>query len=351
MYARFFMLVFGALLVYAGVLRAHAERHRSGPVHFYALMGGLAAIVSWVSDAGVQLNLGWLTFNIGSTIFYTALMLGVFVIYVFEGPRITQALIFAVTSVLVIMPVTALLLHLQNDLLGHAPLTLIPMPDWRINLASVTATLLDLVFLCVVWEFLGTPALNIKLHLRTFLTLLGVMWLDVLLFTAGAFWGTPAFSGILAGSMMSRFMITLLAFPMLYAYIQQQSRRPDVTMANRPILAILRQMATISEELNQAQQEIARRKAAEEALHQALSDVKTLRGFIPICAGCKKVRDDKGYWEQIESYVRRHSEAQFSHGLCPDCIKTYYPLLEPHTPTTIPSANPGPDEINREGAL
>jgi len=351
MYVHFLMLVAGALLVYAAVLWAHAMRHRFGPVHFYALMGGLAAIVSWVSDAGVQLNMGWVTFNIGSTIFYTALMLGVFVIYAFEGPRITQALIFAVSSVLVVMPVTALLLHGQNNLLGHAPLAFIPMPDWRINLASVTTTLLDLAFLCVVWEFLGTPALRIKLHVRTFLTLLGVMWIDVVLFTTGAFWGSPAFSGIMAGSLLSRFMITLLAFPMLYAYIHQQSRRPDVNMANRPILAILRQMADISEELSQAQQEIARRKTAEEALQQALSDVKTLRGFIPICAGCKKVRDDKGYWEQIESYVRRHSEAQFSHGLCPDCIKTYYPLLHPHHPAPTPPATPSPDEINRESAM
>jgi len=60
-------------------------------------------------------------------------------------------------------------------------------------------------------------------------------------------------------------------------------------------------------------------------LQAALAEVKTLRGIIPICASCKKVRDDKGYWNQIESYVRDHSEAAFSHGICPECAKKLYP--------------------------
>ncbi len=74
--------------------------------------------------------------------------------------------------------------------------------------------------------------------------------------------------------------------------------------------------------------EIDRRKAQEEALRrtnaelkQALQEVKVLRGFIPICMSCKKIRDDGGYWQQIESYIQKHSEALFSHGVCPDCYR------------------------------
>ncbi|MDZ4164113.1 MAG: MASE3 domain-containing protein, partial [Smithellaceae bacterium] len=59
-------------------------------------------------------------------------------------------------------------------------------------------------------------------------------------------------------------------------------------------------------------------------LKEALGKVKLLSGFIPICASCKKIRDDKGYWEQVEVYIRNHSEAEFSHGICPDCMKTLY---------------------------
>jgi PAS domain S-box-containing protein len=62
-------------------------------------------------------------------------------------------------------------------------------------------------------------------------------------------------------------------------------------------------------------------------LQDALDKIKVLRGIIPICASCKKIRDDKGYWNQIESYVREHSEAEFSHGICPDCAEKLYPEL------------------------
>ncbi len=65
----------------------------------------------------------------------------------------------------------------------------------------------------------------------------------------------------------------------------------------------------------------------EEDLLSAQKDIKTLKGFIPICASCKKVRDDEGFWNQIESYISQRSDAKFSHGICPDCAKKLYPDL------------------------
>ena len=55
--------------------------------------------------------------------------------------------------------------------------------------------------------------------------------------------------------------------------------------------------------------------------------VKVLRGLIPICAKCKKVRDDKGYWSQVETYLRQRTDASFTHGVCPDCLRELYPDL------------------------
>ncbi len=62
-------------------------------------------------------------------------------------------------------------------------------------------------------------------------------------------------------------------------------------------------------------------------LNKALDEVKTLSGFLPICASCKNIRDDKGYWNQIEAYISEHSEAEFSHGICPECAQNLYPDL------------------------
>lgn len=62
-------------------------------------------------------------------------------------------------------------------------------------------------------------------------------------------------------------------------------------------------------------------------LRTALNEVRTLRGYIPICASCKNIRDDKGYWLKVERYVAEHTDAVFSHGICPDCMKKLYPEL------------------------
>jgi PAS domain S-box-containing protein len=81
-------------------------------------------------------------------------------------------------------------------------------------------------------------------------------------------------------------------------------------------------------------EDITERKRIEEErekliheLREALAHVKTLSGLVPICASCKKIRDDKGYWNQIESYIEKHSAAEFSHGICPECARKLYPQL------------------------
>lgn len=70
---------------------------------------------------------------------------------------------------------------------------------------------------------------------------------------------------------------------------------------------------------------VIRLQATVKKLESALTEVRTLRGILPICSYCKKIRDDDGYWSQIEVYVQERSEADFSHGICPDCIKIHYP--------------------------
>jgi hypothetical protein len=86
--------------------------------------------------------------------------------------------------------------------------------------------------------------------------------------------------------------------------------------------------------LNNAGRNIVEREKLEEKrdrlisdLQDALSEVKKLSGLLPICSFCKKIRDDKGYWKRLESYIHEHSEAEFSHGICPECAKEHYPEI------------------------
>jgi len=112
---------------------------------------------------------------------------------------------------------------------------------------------------------------------------------------------------------------------------QSNGKELSFIVTSRPFLSADNELLGIV----QSFQDITKRKQVEEErkklvieLQNALAKVKLLSGFLPICANCKKIRDDKGYWNQIESYIRDHSEAEFSHSICPECSKKLYPEFD-----------------------
>lgn len=122
------------------------------------------------------------------------------------------------------------------------------------------------------------------------------------------------------------------AFPILVetavvGVVECFSRRPQPP--DRPLLNILEGLGSqIGQFLKRKEVELEREQVIGE-LKDALNNIKTLKGLLPICASCKKIRDDRGYWDQIETYISRHSGAEFSHSICPDCVKRLYPDLYP----------------------
>ena len=266
------ILMIEAFSVYLLVLWVHSLRHRFGLGPFYALLGGLTAVMSWITDVGVKVEMSGITFMVGSTVFYTALLLGVFVVYVFDGPRSTRIAICTVAGVSVMVPVIEFVLNAQMSIAGQASLAGIPEPSLRINAASVGATIADLVFLAMAWEFLGHQHLKMKTWMRAYFTLLGVLLLDVLLFTTGAFAGTPVYLGIMGGTTLSRLVISIFAIFFLYAYLIWQNRKHGAIIENRPVLAILSAVEEDRTDLEVAQREIARRQQVEEQLRK--SEVK-----------------------------------------------------------------------------
>jgi PAS domain S-box-containing protein len=81
----------------------------------------------------------------------------------------------------------------------------------------------------------------------------------------------------------------------------------------------------IVRDISKRKQIEAERDQLIKSLQDSLAKLKTLSGLLPICASCKKIRDDKGYWNRIETYIQEHSEAEFSHGICPECARKLYP--------------------------
>ena len=260
------ILIAEAFTVYGLVLWSHSLRHRFGLAFFYALLGGLTAIMSWVTDANVMVKFGDLSFLVGSTVFYTSLLLGVFVVYVFDGPRATRVAILTVMGVSAMVPVISLVLHMQMRISSTVPLAYVPIPSLRINIASILTTLADLVFLAISWEYLHGRLRAVPLAAKAFLTLLGVMWLDVILFNTGAFLGQGDYTSIMSGTLLSRLIITFFAAPILWAYLSWQNSISGVSMPHRPVFAILEEISDLRVELQTAYDEIQHRKTIEAAL-------------------------------------------------------------------------------------
>jgi hypothetical protein len=329
------ILILEAVTVYFLVLWAHSLRSRVGLAPFYALLGSLTAVMSWVTDAGIKVELAGVSLIVGSTVFYTSLLLGVFVVYVFDGVRATRIAISTVTGVSILMPIIAEVLQMQLHLTNPATAAFVPTPSLRINTASVVTTLADLIFLAIAWEFLGKPQLRMPVWLRSFLTLLGVMWLDVLLFSTGAFAGESFYLRVLTGTLISRFVIGVFAYPFLFWYLLWQNRKFGLAIEHRPVLAILKEVTDVRLELGLAQQEIERRKQVEfelaqtvTKLEQALDEVRAsheeiekLRGgLLTICAWTKRIKHD-GRWMSVDEFLATHLHLNLTHGISEEAMQ------------------------------
>jgi PAS domain S-box-containing protein len=95
-------------------------------------------------------------------------------------------------------------------------------------------------------------------------------------------------------------------------------------------------VSAIERDITLRKREEAERVKLIDDLTKALASIRTLRGLLPICASCKKIRDDGGYWQKVESYITQHTEAEFTHGICPDCMGRLYPEYTIRPPAGAP---------------
>ena len=103
----------------------------------------------------------------------------------------------------------------------------------------------------------------------------------------------------------------------------------DIT--NREFLARISSMVRIKRVEDALREKEREQRKLISELQEALAEIKTLKGLIPICASCKKIRDDEGYWNQLEAYISKHTDAVFTHGFCPECAKKWKAEIGHHT--------------------
>ena len=167
------------------------------------------------------------------------------------------------------------------------------------------------------WHFLWIGIILSEIFTFMMNSLLSVLW-----------WGHISYDLLVIGT-IDAFVVALLV-SLVIIYFVNRIREANIT--NERLLKEITEREKAEKELQVAHDEIEIRvKHRTLELEEALNNVKLLSGLIPICSNCKKIRDDKGYWNQIESYIDKHSEASFTHGICPDCLKRDYGVVYKET--------------------
>ncbi len=149
---------------------------------------------------------------------------------------------------------------------------------------------------------------------------------------------------IITEAMVSFLLITIATLIIFHvivskplSYIEQQARRvgsgdfeEEISLSSKDELGHLAQtLDTMRANLKESYQALEDHKVhLQEKVDEAVAELNTLTGLLPICAHCKSIRDDKGSWEGIENYIDKRSDAQFSHCICPDCLKKHYPTMD-----------------------
>lgn len=262
------LLVIEALVVYTLVFTLHALRRRYTLVPYYATLGVLAASLRWMGDAGIQYSFGTMTFQLGSVVFFTAILFGIFLLYVFDGVKATQLGIYAVLLVSVLVPAAAYLFRLQLGALDGAAAARITVGPPHAYVVSTAAMLFDFLCVAVLWEFFNRYAHRVPMFLRVFICLWIGNSLDTLIYTTGTFWNDPGYMAILEGNLLSRVLLSILVSPVITLYVLWERKRQDHEIKARPLMAILHQSARTESDLSAARQEIRDRILAEEELRR-----------------------------------------------------------------------------------
>ncbi len=110
--------------------------------------------------------------------------------------------------------------------------------------------------------------------------------------------------------------------------VRKDGKTIEVSLTLSPIknaVGVVIGVSAIERDITARKEEEAERLKLIHELTDALGKIKTLKGLLPICSSCKKIRDDKGYWQKVESYISEHTDAEFTHGICPECVRRVYP--------------------------
>lgn len=269
-----------ATLVCAAVLGAHALRSKYSLAPLYVCLGFVSSTMMWLITVGARIEFYNLTVLWGSTLF-SGLVVGVFVLYVFDGTVAARlAIVTCIGVILSTFLIESSLTWQLSQGISQMQVSW-PQPSPRLYLGSATVTLVDLLVMAVLWEALRRWRWMGSLTASIFATLLGTFALDALLFPLLAFGRVPEASSLMQGALAERLLLLLWMSPLLGSYVRWQKSIHGSDLGRGKVLSILTGSAQSEERLFRAEEEIRERKQIEEALRQNEEQFRTLVENIP----------------------------------------------------------------------
>lgn len=322
----FFVWFTGAFLICAAVLGAHALRSSFGLAPIYVCLGFVSSTMMWLVTVDARIEFYNLTVLWGST-FFAALLVGVFVLYVFDG---TQAARLAILTTIGVIVATYLL---ETSLSWQAAAGMSemriawPAPSPRLYLGSALVVVVDLVVLAMLWEALIRWRGAGSLLPSIFVTLLGTLALDSLLFPLTAMGNVPRVEALMQGSLAERLIMLLWLSPALAWYVRWQQRLYGSDLGRGKVLSILIGSAMSEKRLSRAEAEIRERMRVEEQLRQNEEQFRTLVENIPgVIFRCR--RDDRHTVVYVSESVSELTGSP-SHEFIGENAKTLVGLIHP----------------------
>lgn len=228
-------LLLEAIVVFAVVLGVHALRRRTTLVYSYAVLAFMR-VASWMATRDAMVHIGPLELTVGSNVFFSATLLGVFLLYVADGRFAGRAAVVVVVGSGLLYTLASVMMHAQFPAL---PASMFPASSLRASTASILASLVDLVLLGLIWEAAQRHFARTPLLLQVFATLGSVFVVDGLIYVPLAHRAGHPFAPELAGIVLSRAVVAAVLAPAVAAHLAHEVRRYGLRLEPRPMLSIV----------------------------------------------------------------------------------------------------------------
>lgn len=260
-----YLLVGQTLFLWTLVFVFYRAKNRLTLVPLYSLIAIMTLAMHTLSDLGFAISTGNFYLLISSVTFFTTLMLAILILYLFEGPR-------ALRTALIVVVFVSLLYVLLVFLLGFEVNTskwvMITPERLRYYLWSISAIILDLVFMSVAWEML-TKIRRIPLFLKVFMVVLGTYFLDTFIFVTGYFGSQITYWEILKSDLAVRLILALIATPIISFYIKTEGYREDIRKKPKTIWEIFNFRSDLESKIQTMEQILKYERTLEDKLEKA----------------------------------------------------------------------------------